>query len=101
VLIKAPKPNEEGVKYKVYNIGNNSPESLMDFVNILEHKLMKYGIIDTEAEKELLPMQPGDVYKTYADVSELERDFGFKPSTSLEEGLDQFAKWYKDYYKEQ
>jgi UDP-glucuronate 4-epimerase len=101
VMIKAPKPNEEGVKYKVYNIGNNSPESLMDFVNILEHKLMKYGIIDTEAEKELLPMQPGDVYQTYADVSELERDFGFKPSTSLEEGLDQFAKWYKDYYKEQ
>jgi len=100
VMQKAPKPNEEGVKYKVYNIGNNSPESLMDFVNILEHKLMKYGIIDTEAEKELLPMQPGDVYQTYADVSELERDFGFKPSTSLEEGLDQFAKWYKDYYRE-
>ncbi|MBN2287440.1 MAG: GDP-mannose 4,6-dehydratase [Tissierellales bacterium] len=100
VMQKAPKPNEEGVKYKVYNIGNNSPESLMDFVNILEQKLMKYGIIDTEAEKELLPMQPGDVYQTYADVSELERDFGFKPSTSLEEGLDQFAKWYKDYYRE-
>lgn len=99
LMNKAPEPNEDGVKYKVYNIGNNSPESLMDFVNILEQKLMKYGIIDTEAEKELLPMQPGDVYQTYADVSELEKDFGFKPSTSLEEGLDHFAKWYRDYYK--
>jgi len=99
VMNKAPEPNEDGVKYKVYNIGNNSPESLMDFVNILEQKLMKYGIINTVAEKELLPMQPGDVYQTYADVSELEKDFGFKPSTSLDEGLDSFAKWYKDYYK--
>ena len=99
VMNKAPEPNEEGVKYKVYNIGNNNPESLMDFVNTLEEKLMKYGIIDTKAEKELLPMQPGDVYQTYADVSELERDFGFKPSTSLAEGLDHFAKWYKDFYK--
>jgi UDP-glucuronate 4-epimerase len=98
VMNKAPKANEDGVKYKVYNIGNNSPESLMDFVNILEEKLMKYGIIDTEAEKELLPMQPGDVYQTYADVSELEKDFEFKPSTSLAEGLDRFAKWYKEYY---
>ncbi len=89
------------MKYKLYNIGNNSPESLMDFVNILEQKLMKYDIIDTEAVKELLPMQPGDVYQTYADVSELEKDFGFKPSTSLTEGLDRFVKWYKEYYKEQ
>lgn len=99
VMNKAPEPNEDGVKYKVYNIGNNSPESLMDFVTILEQKLMKYGIIDHEAEKELLPMQPGDVYQTYADISELEKDFDFKPSTSLDEGLDRFAKWYKDYYK--
>jgi UDP-glucuronate 4-epimerase len=99
VMNKAPEVNEDGVKYKVYNIGNNSPESLMDFVNILEQKLIKYGIIDHEAEKELLPMQPGDVYQTYADVSELEKDFGFKPSTSLEEGLDRFAKWYKDFYE--
>jgi UDP-glucuronate 4-epimerase len=98
VMNKAPEPNEDGVKYKLYNIGNNSPESLMDFVNILEQKLMKYDIIDTEAVKELLPMQPGDVYQTYADVSELEKDFGFKPSTSLTEGLDRFAKWYKEYY---
>lgn len=101
VMNKAPEPNEDGVKYKVYNIGNNSPESLMNFVNILEQELMKYGIIDTEAEKELLPMQPGDVYQTYAYVSELNKDLGFKPSTSLDEGIDHFAKWYKDYYKEQ
>ncbi|SHJ86163.1 UDP-glucuronate 4-epimerase [Dethiosulfatibacter aminovorans DSM 17477] len=99
VMNKAPEPNEDGVKYKVYNIGNNSPESLMDFVNTLEEKLMKYGIIDCEADKELLPMQPGDVYQTYADVSALEKDFGFKPSTSLDEGLDRFAKWYREYYK--
>lgn len=101
VMNKAPEANEDGVKYKVYNIGNNSPESLMDFVNTLEQKLIKYGIIDHEAEKELLPMQPGDVYQTYADVSDLEKDFGFKPSTSLAEGLDSFAKWYKEYYGEQ
>jgi len=99
VMNKAPEPNEDGVKYKVYNIGNNSPESLMNFVNILEQKLMKYGIIEAKAVKELLPMQPGDVYQTYADVSELVKDFGFKPSTSLEEGLDKFSKWYKEYYK--
>ncbi len=100
VMNKAPKPNDDGVKYKVYNIGNNRPESLMDFVNTLEQKLMKYGIIDKEAEKELLPMQPGDVYQTYADVSELEKDFGFKPSTTLDEGLDKFAQWYKEFYGE-
>lgn len=99
VMNKVPEPNEDGVKYKVYNIGNNNPENLKDFVNILEQKLIKYEIIEHEAEKELLPMQPGDVYQTYADVSELEKDFGFKPSTSLDEGLDRFAKWYKDFYK--
>jgi UDP-glucuronate 4-epimerase len=98
VINKAPEPNKDGVKYKIYNIGNNNPESLMDFVNILEQKLMKYGIIDSEAEKELLPMQPGDVYQTYADVSELEKDFEFKPSINLEEGVDRFAEWYKEYY---
>ena len=99
VMNKAPEPNEDGVNYKVYNIGNNSPENLMDFVNILEEKLMKYEIIEKEADKEFLPMQPGDVYQTYADISQLEKDFGFKPSTSLADGLDQFAKWYKKYYK--
>lgn len=99
VINKALHKNEDGVKYKVYNTGNNSPESLMNFVTTLEQKLMKYGIIDNEAEKELLPMQPGDVYQTYADVSELEIDFGFKPSTSLVDGLDRFAKWYKGFYE--
>ena len=95
---KAPESNEDGVKYKIYNIGNNHPESLKDFVDILEDKLLKYKIIDHKVEKELLPMQPGDVYQTYADVSELEKDFGFKPGTSLDEGLEKFAKWYKEYY---
>lgn len=99
VINKIPEKNKDGVRYKVYNIGNNKPESLMDFVNILEEKLIKYEINDQTVEKEFLPMQPGDVYQTYADVSELERDFGFKPRTSLDEGLDKFAKWYKDFYE--
>lgn len=97
VVKKAPQANEEGVKYKLYNIGSNHPISLMDFVNTLEQKLIKYGLIDKVAEKELLPMQPGDVYQTYADISDLERDFGFKPRTSLDEGLEAFVKWYKAY----
>ena len=96
VVKKAPQANEEGVKYKLYNIGSNHPISLMDFVNTLEQKLIKYGLIDKVAEKELLPMQPGDVYQTYADISDLERDFGFKPRTSLDEGLEAFVKWYKE-----
>ena len=100
VMNRPPEPNEDGVKYKVYNIGNSNPESLMDLVNILERKLIKYGVINSKAEIELLPMQLGDVYQTYADVSELERDFGFKPSTSLEEGLDNFVKWYKEFYRD-
>lgn len=98
VMGKTPNINEDGVKYKVYNIGNNQPESLMSFVETLEKCLMREGIIDKPAEKELLPMQPGDVYQTFADVDELVKDFGFKPSTSLEEGLSRFAKWYKEYY---
>lgn len=97
VVKKAPQANEEGVKYKLYNIGSNHPISLMDFVNTLEQKLIKHGVIDKVAEKELLPMQPGDVYQTYADISDLERDFGFKPRTSLDEGLEAFVKWYKAY----
>jgi UDP-glucuronate 4-epimerase len=100
VMGKTPIANEDGVKYKVYNIGNNQPESLLNFVETLEKCLMKEGIIDKPAEKELLPMQSGDVYQTYADVDELVKDFGFKPSTSLEEGLSRFAKWYKEYYLE-
>lgn len=98
VLQKSPEPTEDNAKYKIYNIGNNQPESLMYFVETLEKCLMKEGIINKAADKELLPMQPGDVYQTYADVDELVRDFGFKPSTSLEEGLSRFAKWYKEYY---
>ncbi len=100
VMVSPSKSNEDGVKYKIYNIGNNKPESLMNFVNILEEKLLKYGVIKEKVEKELLPMQSGDVYQTYADISDLQRDFGFAPKTSLDEGLDKFAKWYKEYYLE-
>ncbi|MBE5833937.1 MAG: NAD-dependent epimerase [Butyrivibrio sp.] len=92
MLCNPPKPTEKGVRYKVYNIGNHSPEKLMDFVGYLEKALGK------EAKKEFLPMQAGDVYQTYADVSELEKDFGFKPSTPLEEGVAKFVEWYKSYY---
>ncbi|BDC93284.1 GDP-mannose 4,6-dehydratase [Treponema bryantii] len=98
VIQKIPKETEDGAPYKVYNIGNNKPSSLMNFVEILENCLIKEGIISEPGKKELLPMQPGDVYQTYADVSELEKDFDFKPSTTLEQGLSAFAKWYKTYY---
>lgn len=93
MLCNPPKPNEEGDRYKIYNIGNNKPEKLMTFIETLEKAIGK------KAEKEYLPMQPGDVYQTYADVSELEKDFGFKPKTTIQEGLGKFAKWYKEYYK--
>lgn len=92
ILPNAPQENENGVKYKVYNIGNNKPERLMDYIATLEKCLGK------EAEKEFLPMQPGDVYQTYADVTDLMNDFDFKPSTSIEEGLGKFAEWFKGYY---
>lgn len=89
--------------YRVYNIGNSSPENLLDFVDILQQELLCAGVLpqdyDFEAHKELVPMQPGDVPITYADTSALERDFGFKPSTSLREGLRKFAQWYKAFYK--
>ena len=89
--------------YKVYNIGNNSPENLLDFVQILQEELISAGVLpkdyDFEAHKELVPMQPGDVPVTYADTSALEEDFGFKPHTSLREGLRRFAIWYKQSYK--
>ena len=88
--------------YKVYNIGNNSPENLLDFVQILQEELLSAGVLpadyDFEAHKELVPMQPGDVPVTYADTSALEVDFGFKPHTSLREGLRKFAVWYKEFY---
>ena len=99
VMQKSPSETEDGAPYKIYNIGNNKPESLLRFVEILEQCLMKEGIIKEPGKKEFLPMQPGDVYQTYADVSDLERDFGFKPATSLEKGLSDFAGWYKKFYK--
>ena len=102
VMKKTPDPNENGVRYKVYNIGNNQPENLLDFVDILQQELVNAEVLpkdyDFEAHKELVPMQPGDVEITYADVDELVKDFGFKPNTSLREGLRRFAKWYKEFY---
>ena len=89
--------------YKVYNIGNNRPENLLDFVSILQEELVRAGILPTgydfDAHKELVPMQPGDVPVTYADTTPLEQDFGFKPSTPLREGLRRFAEWYKGYHE--
>lgn len=99
VIAKVPNETEDGAPYMIYNIGNNNPENLLCFVETLEKCLLKEGIIDKPTEKELLPMQPGDVYQTYADVEELVRDINFKPSTSLDIGLTHFAKWYKEYYK--
>ena len=107
VMAKAPerKVGEDGLPvppYKVYNIGNNHPENLLDFVRILQEELIRAGVLpadyDFEAHKELVPMQPGDVPVTYADTSALERDYGYKPSTPLREGLRKFAEWYKQFY---
>ncbi|MDE7205572.1 MAG: GDP-mannose 4,6-dehydratase [Lachnospiraceae bacterium] len=104
VMQCAPLPNEDGVKYKIYNIGNNQPENLLDFVEILQEELKAAEVLpenyDFEAHKELVGMQPGDVEITYADVSALERDFGFKPDTSLRDGLRNFAQWYKRFYSD-
>lgn len=108
VMEKAPdkKNGEDGLPippYAVYNIGNNNPENLLDFVQILSEELVKAKVLpedyDFEAHKELVPMQPGDVPVTYADTSALERDFGYKPSTSLRDGLRKFAQWYAKFYK--
>ena len=89
--------------YKVYNIGNSSPENLLDFVQILQEELIRAGVLpqdyDFEAHKQLVPMQPGDVPVTFADTTPLEQDFGFRPHTSLREGLRKFAEWYKEFYK--
>ena len=107
VMQNAPEKEngEDGLPippYRVYNIGNNSPENLLDFVTILEEELVRAGVLpsdyDFEAHKKLVPMQPGDVPITYADTSALERDFGFKPSTTLREGLRRFSEWYYDFY---
>lgn len=108
VMFKAPQKatGEDGLPlppYAVYNIGNSSPENLLDFVDILQQELVSAGVLpedyDFEAHKELVPMQPGDVPVTYADTTALERDFGFRPNTSLREGLRRFAQWYKEFYK--
>lgn len=91
--------------YKIYNIGNSNPENLLDFVQILQEELIRAGVLpedyDFESHKELVPMQAGDVPVTFADTSALERDFGFKPSTTLRQGLRAFAEWYKKFYKTQ
>lgn len=100
------KNGEDGLPippYAVYNIGNSNPENLLDFVTILQEELICAEVLpagyDFEAHKELVPMQPGDVPVTYADTSALERDYGFKPNTSLRTGLRAFAQWYKEFYK--
>ena len=107
VMQHAPerRTGEDGLPippYKLYNIGNNHPENLLEFVTILQEELMQAGVLpadfDFEAHKELVPMQPGDVPVTYADTTPLEKDFGFKPSTSLKNGLKSFAEWYASYY---
>ena len=108
VMRKAPekKTGEDGLPippYAVYNIGNSNPENLLDFVQVLQEELIRAHVLpkdyDFEAHKKLVPMQPGDVPVTFADTSALERDFGFKPHTSLREGLRKFAEWYKEFYK--
>ncbi len=108
VMQHAPekKMGEDGLPlppYAVYNIGNNNPENLLDFVTILQEELIKAKVLpedyDFEVHKKLVPMQPGDVPITYADTSALEKDFGFKPSTSLREGLRKFAEWYHEFYQ--
>lgn len=107
VMNKAPDKKDGGdglsvPPYKIYNIGNSHPENLLDFVKILSEELVNAGVLpndyDFEAHKKLVPMQKGDVQVTYADTSELEKDFGYKPSTSLREGLRKFANWYNDFY---
>lgn len=107
VMKKAPekKNGEDGLPippYKIYNIGNSHPENLLDFVQILQEELIRAGVLpkdyDFEAHKELVPMQAGDVPITFADTTPLERDFGFKPGTTLRDGLRKFAEWYKEFY---
>lgn len=100
------KNGEDGLPippYAIYNIGNGHPENLLDFVQILQEELIRAEVLpkdyDFESHKELVPMQPGDVPITYADTSALERDFGYKPNTTLREGLRKFAEWYKEFYQ--
>lgn len=108
IMAKAPerRNGEDGLPippYKVYNIGNSKPENLLDFVQILQEELIRANVLpadyDFESHRELVPMQQGDVPITYADTTPLEQDFGFKPSTSLREGLRKFSEWYKEFYE--
>ena len=108
VMGGAPKKikGEDGLPvppYSIYNIGGGQPEQLIDFVNILQEELVTAGVLskdfDFDSYKELAPMQPGDVPVTYADASELEKDYGFRPKITLKEGLRRFAEWYKIYYR--
>ena len=108
VMQNAPekKTGKDGLPippYRVYNIGNNKPENLLDFLDILQQELIHAEVLspdyDFEQHKKLVPMQAGDVPLTYADVSALERDFGFKPTTSLRTGLKKFASWYHEFYQ--
>lgn len=103
VMHKTPKPTADGVQYAVYNIGGSQPENLLDFVQILQEELVRAKVLpedfDFEAHKELVPMQPGDVPTTYADATALERDFGFRPTITLRQGLRNFAEWYKEFYR--
>ena len=89
--------------YAIYNIGNSNPENLLDFVDILQQELVNAGVLSKnynfEAHKKLVPMQPGDVPITFADTKAFENDFGFKPHTSLRDGIRKFAQWYKEFYK--
>ncbi|OUO34800.1 GDP-mannose 4,6-dehydratase [Olsenella sp. An290] len=102
VMDRAPEDCGTGARYKVYNIGNSEPVQLLEFVDTLQHVLVEEGVLpedyDFDVHKELVPMQPGDVVETYADCSELQRDFGYQPATKLEDGLRAFAKWYREYY---
>lgn len=109
LVMQAPPEKKEGEDglpvppYALYNIGNSNPENLLDFVDILQQELIRAKVLpenyDFEAHKKLVSMQAGDVPITYADTSELEKDFGFRPNTSLREGLRSFAEWYKKFYK--
>ena len=96
------KTSSEDIPYNIYNIGNSNPESLLDFVNTLQEELVKQKVLpkdyDFESRKELVPMQPGDVETTYADTSKLEKDYNFKPTTKLKDGISKFVEWYKEYY---
>ena len=93
ILCNPPARNDKGVSYKLYNIGNNKPEKLMDYIETLERCLGRTAV------KEFLPMQPGDVYQTYADITGLKQDYDFTPHTTIDEGLNKFVKWYREYYK--